>query len=139
MFGKQAHQNDFVLVIYDTKAVTEIDARDRFGDYDKQYPPLAAKYALLVGDHVEGDSHLFAQGLRHINYRDRAVWFDTWANIDAAMTELRRRNPERKLIDKIGYIIDWPWGERTDDPIHLKVGDYRYRHPEWRMVAIRNE
>jgi hypothetical protein len=139
MFGKAEARDDFVLIVYDTKRVAEIDARDSYKGYEKKYPPLAAKYALLVGNALEGDMHIFAQELRSSTYRDEAVWFDTWDNIDAAMAELCRRHPDITLVNKIGRVIDWPWSERSDDPIHLPVGDYRTRRPEWRLVGVRQE
>lgn len=139
MFEKGPTSDSFVLIVYDTKRVAEIDECDHYEGYEKDYPPLAAKYALLTANSVSGDSHIFAQELRHRTYRNDAVWFDTWDNIDFAMTELRQRNPTVNLTDKIGTVIDWPWSERTDDPIHLKVGDYRTRHPKWRLEATRNK
>jgi hypothetical protein len=138
MFGKST-RGDFVLIVYDTQRVATIDAQKNFDGYSKNYPPLAGKYALLVDSTVLGDSHIFAQELRGSTYRNNAVWFDTWDNIDAAMAELRTRHPELTLVDKIGYIIDWPWSERRDDPIHLEVGDYLTRRPEWRLIAVRKE
>ena len=139
MFGRNSDRDDFALVIYDTKLIAEIDARDTYEGYEKDYPPLAAKYALVLGNSLSGDIHIFSQSLRSSKYREEAVWFDTWANIDAVMGELRRRNPELTLIDKIGTFIDCPWMERTDDPIHLQVGDYRTRQPEWRLKAVRTD
>ena len=138
MFGKDPTRNDFVLIVYDTKRVADLYAYDgHYEGSEKQYPPLAGKYALLVGCALDGDMHIFAQELRGAEDRNIAVWFDTFDNVDAAMAELRKRHPELNLVDKIGTIIDWPWSERTDDPVHLKVGDYRTRRPEWRMEAVR--
>lgn len=131
--------NDFLLVVYDTQRVSEINRRSHYKGHKKLYPSLPAKYALLVRNLVSGDIHIFAQELRSAANRDQAVWFDTWANLDAAMVELRKRHPEEELVDKIGFVVDWPWTEQVEHPIHLQVGDYRTRRPEWRMVVVRKE
>ena len=134
-------RDDFVLINYDTKRVADIDAQHNLTDEDvAECPPLAGKYAMLVGTALKGDIHTFAQMLRYSGYREEAVWFDTWDSIDAAMTELRRRHPELELVDRIGTILDWPWSERSRDLTHLEVGGpLNIRHPEWRMVAVRRE
>lgn len=101
-------ETQLLVASFNTDAVRRISRREQnmFGRSGRLVCP--AKYAVFWHEGRD-DSGLIAQSLVMFKeYREKAVWFDSFYDLPYAIDELRKRFPEKTLPDSITGLIDWP-------------------------------